>query len=375
MTSLTADSSKLKSFIAAFFSRAKKPLYLLMSLTLALLLGAVLLYATGHDPGLAFRMILRGSVGSRNAFLGSLSQATPIILTGLAFVVALKSGIVNIGAEGQLYVGAMTAALVGHYVSGLPGFIHVPLAILAACITGGLAGALIAFLKVKFGAHAVITAIMLNHIIINFMSYLVNFPLLAEGAMVGSTERIQTTARLPILTGRLSIGILIALAVPIFIWFMFRYTQTGFEMQVTGKSVDAANTAGIRTGRRMIQALFLSGAIAGLAGAIEILGSMYRFIDRFSPGYGFDGIAVAFLSGVNSIGVILSGIFFGALTAGSFEMDMFARIPVDFAMVIQAMVIMLVATPRLAEYVASRFGIGKNKMIGLFKNKSSRKGA
>jgi len=375
MTSLAADSNKLKSFMAAFYSRAKKPLYLLMSLTLALLLGALLLYATGHDPGTAFRMILRGSVGSRIAFLNSLSQATPIILTGLAFVVALKSGIVNIGAEGQLYVGAMTAALVGHYVTGLPGFIHIPLAILAACITGGLAGSLIAFLKVKFGAHAVITAIMLNHIIINFMSYLVNFPLLAEGAMVGSTERIQTTARMPFLTGRLSIGFLIALAVPIFIWFMFRYTQTGFEMQVTGKSLDAANTAGIRSGKRMIQALFLSGAIAGLAGAIEILGSMHRFIDRFSPGYGFDGIAVAFLSGVNSLGVILSGIFFGALTAGSFEMDMFARIPVDFAMVIQAMVIMLVATPRLAEYVASRFGVGKNKIVGLIKNKTSRKGA
>jgi len=374
MASLTADTNKFKDFLSAFYSRAKKPLYLLMSLTLALLLGALLLYATGHDPGTAFRMILRGSLGNRTAFLNSLSQATPIILTGLAFVVALKSGIVNIGAEGQLYVGAMTAALVGHYVSGLPGFIHIPLAILAACVTGGLAGALIAFLKVKFGAHAVITAIMLNHIIINFTSYLVNFPLLAEGAMFGSTERIQTTARLPFLTGRLSIGFLVALVVPILIWFMFRFTQTGFEMQVTGKSLDAANTAGIRSGKRMIQALFISGAIAGLAGAIEIMGSLHRFMDRFSPGYGFDGIAVAFLSGVNALGVILSGIFFGALTAGSVEMDMFARIPVDFAMVIQAIVIMLVATPRLAEYMATKFGVARRNLFGLVKNKILRRG-
>jgi len=346
--------------MTTFNAGIKKTLYLLMSLGLALLLGTLLLYVTGHDPILAYRMILRGSFGSRNAVLDSLSQATPIILTGLAFVVALKSGIVNIGAEGQLFAGAMAAAVVGHYVQGLPAFIHIPLAILAACVAGGLCGALIAFLKVRFGAHAVITAIMLNHIIINLMSYLVNFPLMAYGATMGQTERIQETARLPILTQRLSIGILMALVVPVIMWFMFRYTQAGFEMQVTGKNLDAANTAGIRSGRRMIQALFISGAIAGLAGAIEILGSLHTFIDRFSPGYGFDGIAVAFLSGVSFIGVIFSGIFFGALTAGSFEMSIFARIPFDFAMVIQAMVIMLVAAPRLAEYIFSRFGHGKD---------------
>jgi len=354
---------------------AKKTLYLLMSLAIALLLGTLLMYVTGHNPALAYRMILRGSFGSRNAVLNSLTQATPIILTGLAFVVALKSGIVNIGAEGQLFAGAMAAALVGHYVQGLPAFIHIPLAILAACVAGGLCGSLIAFLKVRFGAHAVITAIMLNHIIINFMSYLVNFPLMAYGAVMGQTEMIQDTARLPLLTGRLSIGIVIAVIVPITMWFMFRYTQTGFEMQVTGKNLDAANTAGIRSGRRMIQALFISGAIAGLAGAIEILGSLHTFIDRFSPGYGFDGIAVAFLSGVSFIGVIFSGIFFGALTAGSFEMSIFARIPFDFAMVIQAMVIMLVAAPRLAEYIFSRFGWGKDFIAGKFAAKAALKPA
>ena len=352
--------------MTTFNAGLKKTVYLLMSLALALLLGTLLLYVTGHNPALAFRMILRGSFGSRHAVLNTLSQATPIILTGLAFVVALKSGIVNIGAEGQLYAGAMTAAILGHYVRGLPAFVHIPLIIFAACVAGGLCGSLIAFLKVRFGAHAVITAIMLNHIIINFMSYLVNFPLMAYGATTGQTERIQASARLPILTGRLSIGILMALVMPVIMWFVFRYTQAGFEMQVTGKSLDAANTAGIRSGRRMIQALFYSGAIAGLAGAIEILGSLHTFIDRFSPGYGFDGIAVAFLSGVSFIGVIFSGIFFGALTAGSFEMSIFARIPFDFAMVIQAMVIMLVAAPRLAEYIFSRFGRGKDFVASKF---------
>ena len=348
--------------MTTFGAGIKKTLYLLTSLTLALLLATLLLYATGHDPALAFRMMIRGSFGSRNAFLNTLSQATPIILTGLAFVVALKSGIVNIGAEGQLYAGAMAAALVGHYVR-LPAMLHIPLAILAAVVAGGLCGSLIAFLKVRFGAHAVITAIMLNHIIINFLSYLVNFPLMAYGATMGQTERVQATARLPILTQRLSVGIVLALVVPVVMWFVFRYTQAGFEMQVTGKNLDAANTAGVRSGRRMIQALFISGGIAGLAGAIEILGSLHTFIDRFSPGYGFDGIAVAFLSGVSFIGVIFSGIFFGALNAGSREMDMFARIPVDFAMVIQAMVIMLVAAPRLAENIFARFGSVKNIFV------------
>ena len=341
-------------------AQVKKILYLLLSLAIALFLGGILFYATGHDAIHAFGHIIQGAVGSRIAILNSLIQATPIIFTGLAFVVAIKSGIVNIGAEGQMYAGALAAALVGHYLQGVPAIIHIPAAIAAALVAGGLCGSLIAFLKVRFGAHAVITAIMLNHIIINFFSYLVNFPLLAYGSPVGRTEIIQDSARLPILTGRLNIGIIFAFIVPILVWIFFKYTKTGFEMQVTGKSIDAANTAGIKTGRRMIQALFMSGAIAGLAGAVEILGSLGTFIDRFSPGYGFDGIAVAFLSGLSSIGVIFSGLFFGALTAGSFRMNIVARIPFDFAMVIQAMVIMLVATPKLAEYIVSRFGSIKN---------------
>jgi simple sugar transport system permease protein len=336
--------------------------FLFASLLIALLLGAVLFHVTGHNALHAYQMMLRGSLGSPGAMQNTLFQATPVILTGLAFVVAIKSGIVNIGAEGQLMAGAMAAAIVGHYVTA-PAFVHVPLAVLAACAVGGLCGALIAFLKVRFGAHAVITAIMLNHIINNFTSYLVNFPLLAEGANMGYTERIQPTAHMPLLRNmlpipapyfqRLSVGILLAVLVPVGVWFLFKYTRAGFEMRVTGRSLDAANTAGIKSGKRMVQALFLSGAIAGLAGAIEILGSMNQFVDRFSPGWGFDGIAVAFLSGLNFIGVVFSGLFFGALSAGSIHMQIFARIPIDYVNVIQAIVIMLVAAPRVSEYLYS----------------------
>jgi len=183
---------------------------------------------------------------------------------------------------------------------------------------------------------------------------------------MGYTERIQPTASLPLLRDwlplpaphfqRLSIGVLLAVLIPIGVWFLFKYTRAGFEMRVTGRSLDAANTAGIHSGKRMIQALFLSGAIAGLAGAIEILGSMNQFVDRFSPGWGFDGIAVAFLSGLNFIGVIFSGLFFGALSAGSQQMQIFARIPIDYVMVIQAIVIMLVAAPRLSQYLYGFLG-------------------
>ena len=350
-------------------AEAKNFGYLLTSLVIALLIGALLFAVTGHNALHAYRMMLRGAFGSTGAVQNTLFQSTPVILTGLAFVIAIKSGIVNIGAEGQLMAGAMAAAIVGHYVNA-PAILHVPLAILAACVVGGLCGALIAFLKVRFGAHAVITAIMLNHIINNFTLYLVNFPLIADGANMGYTERIQVTARLPRLRDilpipaphfqRITIGVLLAIFVPIGVWFLFKYTRAGFEMRVTGRSLDAANTAGIHSGRRMIQALFLSGAVAGLAGSIEILGSMNQFVDRFSPGWGFDGIAVAFLSGLNFIGVLFSGLFFGALTAGSTHMQIFAQIPIDYANVIQAIVIMLVAAPRISEYMYGFFAkIGK----------------
>jgi len=343
----------------------RKFLYLLTSLLIALVIGAMLFYATGHDALHAYRMMLRGAFGNAGAMQNTLLQATPVILTGLSFVIAIKSGIVNIGAEGQLMAGAMAAAIVGHYIR-VPAPIHVPLAILAACVVGGAVGAFIAFLKVRFGAHAVITAIMLNHIINNFTSFLVNFPLIAEGANMGYTERIQPTASLPLLRDwlpipapffqRITIGVLLAVVVPIGVWFLFKYTRAGYEMRVTGRSLDAANTAGIHSGKRMIQALFLSGAIAGLAGSIEILGSMNQFVDRFSPGWGFDGIAVAFLSGLNFIGVIFSGLFFGALNAGSTHMQIFAQIPIDYVMVIQAIVIMLVAAPRVSQYLYGLFG-------------------
>ena len=355
--------------MTGFYAGLKKFSYLLLALIIALALGGLLLYVTGYSPANAFRHIIRGSMGNRNAVFNSILQATPIILTGLAFVVAIKSGIVNIGAEGQLFAGALAAAVVGHYVQGLPAFLHISLAFLAAIISGGLCGALIAFLKVKFGAHAVITAIMLNHIIINFTSYLVNFPLMAYGAPDGRTERIQDSAMLPTITGRLNIGIIVAVVVCVLMYFLFKYTKVGFEMQVTGRSLDAANAAGIPSGRRMIQALFISGAVSGLAGAIEILGSLRTFIDRFSPGWGFDGIAVAFLSGLSTIGVIFSGLFFGALTAGSFAMNIFARIPSDFVMVIQALVIMLVAAPRLSQYIIQ--GVGKVRNIRLKRREST----
>lgn len=324
--------------------------YILISLIMSLVLGAFLFVLSGYSPLNVYYEIFRGSLGDIGAITNSLSQATPIIFTGLAFVLAASSGIVNIGGEGQLYAGAITAAILGYKIQGLPPVIHIFICLMGAILVGGLCGSLIAFLKIRFGAEEVIVAIMLNYIIQNFTSYLVNNPLKAEGS-VGQTELINESAKLPkLIEGyQLSIGILIAIIITILSYYLFKVTKLGYEVKVTGKNYKASKTAGINGEKRILQSMFLSGACAGLGGAIMILGVSHRFIDGFSSGYGFDGIAVAALAGSNILMILISGFFFGALRSGAMYINRVSKIPFDFVIVIQSLVIIFVATPLIAK--------------------------
>ncbi len=326
--------------------RIEKMIPAFLSLGAALFFGSFLFMAVGYNPFSVYGEIIYGAAGTPGSVLNSLVQATPLLFTGLAFVIAMKGGVANIGGEGQLYAGALGSVLAGIYLKGIPGYMHVPICILAGVFFAGCWGSLIAVLKVYFGAQEIITAIMLNYIMQYFVSFLVNYPLKEEGS-ISQTVEIADSAKLPLLSARyqLSSGILLAVFIAVVMTFLYKRTLTGYEMSITGKSKAAARTAGIHVDKIMIRTMFISGATAGLCGSVMILGSSYRLIDGFSSGYGFDGIAVASLANGNFIGVLLSGAFFGALRAGAMYVNRVAKIPYDFAIVIQALIIVLIAAP------------------------------
>lgn len=324
----------------------------IISLGLAIVISGVIMAICGYNPFEAFGAMFVGAFGSQRAIAQTLTQATPLIFTGLAFTFAKKATLINLGIEGQLQLGAMAAALVGAMDLGLPMILHLPLALIAGMIAGGLYAGFVGFLKVRFGSNEVIATIMLNSIAIYFVSYLANYPFKAEGG-IAQTNKVLETAMLPRIFSKyqLTIAIFIAIAVCIAVKYFMERTKLGYEIRAVGMNSKAAETAGIKMGKVMMITMFISGAIAGLAGAGHVLGVDRRFIDGFSPGFGFDGIAVAALAADSPVGVIFSGIIFGALRAGSMVLNRTTNIPTDFVNVIQALVVLFVAAPMLVKAI------------------------
>lgn len=331
--------------------RMDGPLLSIVSLVIAIVISAIIMAVCGYNPFEAYGAIVKGSFGSQRAIVQTLTQATPLIFTGLAFTLAKKANLINLGAEGQLYLGALAAAVVGMTDLGLPTVIHLPLAVLAGMVAGGIYAGLVGFLKVRFGSNEVIATIMLNSIAIYFVDYLLNGPLLAEGSSVAQTERVLQTAQLPRIFQQyqLTIAIIIAVAACILAKLFMDKTNLGYEIRAVGLNPEAAETAGISKAKVTVVALCISGCIAGLAGASHVLGVDRRLINGFSPDYGFSGISVAALAADSPVGVIFAGIVFGALRAGTMELNRTTSIPVEFVNVIQAMVVILVAAPLLVK--------------------------
>lgn len=330
----------------------KKLLEVLAALFLALVAGGIFFMISGYNPIQVYGLIVKGAFGSRNSFLTTLSYATPLILSGLAFAVAKQANIMNLGGEGQIYVGAMTAAVVGTLFPGLPKIIYVPLVLLAAFAASGLYGGIAGFLDVKFGSNIVIVTIMLNYIAQNFCGYLVASPLRADESTL-QTALISDNA----VIGRifpdhqLSAVFFMAVAAAVIIALVIKYTKFGFHMRTVGFNRLAAETAGINYKTVTVISMFLSAGIAGLCGAGQIMGVHYRFIDNFSSGYGFEGIAVAALAANHPVAILVSGILFGGLKAGAMSVNRVANIPMDYILIIQALVIVFIAAPKLISQI------------------------
>jgi len=332
----------------------------LFSIILALLVGAIIVFFLGNSPVEAYGALLSGAFGSVRSIAGTLTKTVPLIFTGLAVAIAFRCGLFNIGAEGQLYVGSIAGAIVGLSLPFLPAVILLPLSILSGMLVGFLWGGIPGFLKARFQTHEVIVTVMLNYVAIFLTSYLVNYPFKSDG-MVAQTDMLPSAAQLPkiIQKTQLSAGLFIAIAAVFLVyWFLWK-TSWGYEIRAVGENPSAAEAGGIGRKKNTFLAMALSGSIASLAGITHVHGIYGRFIEGYSPGFGFTGIAVAVLGRNHPFGVVLSAILFGALDAGALRMDRTTEISSDLVIVIQGLVILFVAAPGIIRSISTRLRGGK----------------
>ena len=329
-----------------------------LSVTGALLLCFGALAATGRDPFAAFASMLGGGLGSLRAIGDASVKISVLTLTGLSVAVAFSVGLFNTGAEGQLVVGAICAAWIGQAVE-LPAPLHLPLALAAAALGGGLYGVIPAWLKVRRGVHEVISTIMLNWIAIHLVeNWLVLGPLAARSTesslSLPGTRQIAESAELPrFLAGsELGAGIVIALGAAALLAFLLDRTWLGFELRATGSSVEASRTAGIDVASRTCIAMGLAGACAGLAGALLILGVHKQYPSVFHAGYGFDGIAISLIGANHPLGVLASALFFGVIRAGGTRLQLL-HIHRSFPELIQGIALLFIAGQMI-----TRHGLG-----------------
>jgi len=354
---LNPEAKLLQELFARLKLGLRRILPQIIAILIAFLVGAIVLLATGYSPLEAYSAMIMGAFGDVFGIGQTFTQATPIIFTALAFLFAFKCGLFNIGAEGQLLVGGFAAALVGISFHGLPTFLHVPMALLAGALAGGLWGFIPAMLKAKLGAHEVITTMMLSYVAFYVTGYMVNYPYKAPG-WVAQTVPIAPSAELPriLQPTQLSASIFLAVILAGLTHYTLQKTTVGYEVRATGLNPTAAESGGISVKRGMIVALIISGAMAGLGGAGEVMGVHRRFIEGFSPGYGWDGLAVALVGGLHPVGVLLAAVLFGVLRSGGMVMTRATGVPLDIVFILQALVILFVAAPMLIRYLLKRGG-------------------
>ncbi|MFQ6548474.1 ABC transporter permease [Aestuariibius sp. 2305UL40-4] len=333
----------------------------LFAVAVALALGALTMLATNVDLatiGRSYVALLQGSVGSLSALSETLTAAAPLVLAGLGLALGFRAGLFNIGAEGQILMGGMAAVITGFSLAGLPFPILLPLCLLAGALAGAAYASIAGILKAATGAHEVISTIMLNLISYRLVDYLLRLPFIQkEGRADPISKSVPPNAELPRLLDwldpnlRVHGGVFLVIAAVIFAyWLLFR-SKIGFEFRASGANPDAARYAGMKAGLIIVIAMATAGALAGLAGANQVLGVLGRTSPGFSAGIGFDAIAVALLGRSHPVGVLFAGLLFGALEAGGRQMQVDAGVSIDLIGIIQALIIVFIAAPILVRAI------------------------
>ncbi|QPA32111.1 ABC transporter permease [Thermaerobacillus caldiproteolyticus] len=340
-------------------SRLTNFLVPVLAVLLGVLVGSIVMLVSGYDPIAGYSALLYGAFGD-NYYIGeTIRQTTPYILAGLAVAFAFRTGLFNIGVEGQLIIGWLASVWVG-VAFDLPKVIHLPLAILAAAVAGALWAFIPGFLKAHFKVHEVIITIMMNYIALHVSNAIIRSVLSNQGF---KSEKIHETASLQSeflqsITdySTLHYGIIVAVIGAIIMWFLLEKTTKGYELRAVGFNQHASHYAGMNVKRNIILAMVISGAFAGVAGAMEGLGTFGNIsVKAGFTGVGFDGIAVALIGGNNAFGILLSALLFGALKVGALEMPSSADVPTELVDIVIALIIFFVASSYLIRLLLSRF--------------------
>jgi simple sugar transport system permease protein len=312
----------------------------------ALAVLSVLLVAGGFAVGTSLAALWRGAFGSADAVLSAtLVRTIPLLLIGIGMVIALRAGVINLGGDGQLMAGAVAATALGLALQHFKGFPVIVLALAAACAAGAAWTLIPAWLKARFGTMEVVSTIMMNFLATFAVSFLVRGPLQEPTRVYPQSAAIPVQNQLPLLVegARLHAGILLALIAAVGAWMMLEHTAAGFRLRAAGSNPNAAQLAGRIDVRRVQRSAFLtSGALAGLAGGVEVLGVTYALYENLSPGYGYSAIAVALLARLGPLRAVGSALLLGALAAGASAMQRDAGIPAGAAATVEATLILAV---------------------------------
>ena len=321
----------------------------IIAVFIALFIGGILIKLQGLDPIAAYKSLFKTAFGSIEGIGATLGKSTPLVLSGLAVAVGLRAGLFNIGAQGQLLSGSLAAAWAGITFDGLPGYIHIPVALIVGAFFGSVVAGISGLLKAYRGVHEVITTIMLNSIVMAIADYLASGRLREPGQFLTRTSEIAESARLPIF-GNLPSGFFIAVLLGIFIWWILGRTTSGFRIETVGRNRHAAWYSGISVKRTVVSAMAVSGAIAGLGGAVETLGITYRYSPAFNLGLGFDGITIALLGRVHPIGIIPGAILIGGMRAGAANMQFDAGVAPEIVDLLMALILLFVTAPLITRF-------------------------
>jgi simple sugar transport system permease protein len=314
-----------------------------MAIVMSLAISSIFLLALKKNPFTAFYYMFIGAVGSKFAFFEMLVKASPLILTGIAVAFAFTAKYWNIGAEGQLYSGALAATWIGLMNLPLSPVLYISLIIIGGFIAGAAWSFIPGYLKAKLKVDDVVTTLLMNYVMIYIVSALLNGPWRDPVTMYPSSPLIAQNAYFPKLVpqSRIHLGILISLLAVVFMWFIIKKTKLGFEIRATGASPRAANFLGINTVKSIIIVSIISGGIAGLAGVGEVAGVQYHLIQTISPGYGYTGIVIAMLGRLNPFGVLLAAIYFAIVITGANVMSYSLHIPIYISDVIQGITLIV----------------------------------
>lgn len=327
----------------------------LAAIGIAILVGALFILLSGESPIEAYGALLKGALGSPKSIANTISKSIPLAFTGLAVALGSRCGMLNIGAEGQLHAGAMAAVLTALSLASFPAPIVLVVSIIAGILAGMIVGGIPGFFKAKLNTNEVIVAIMLNYICTLFTSWLVNGPVKSDGS-TAQTEVLPGGVWLGRLIPQtqLTTALFILIAVAVLMYIFLWKTSVGYQLRAVGANPSAAGTAGIRVKLYMVMAMVLSGGLAALAGITEVFGKYHRFIEGFSPSFGFTGIAVAILGRNHPAGVLLTALLFGIMDMGALRMSRVTDVSTNMVTVVQSLVILLVAAPELIKWNKKR---------------------